>query len=381
MKTNTTSRKIGTQSRRAFLKKSTAAGTVSLFAPFIITPANAEPTELSLLAWYGQGEPDAVGEFEERNNVKFKVKYYAGGEQMMALLAQSPLGTYDVVHADAEFIPQMRAQGFLEQLDPKDYNFDDYFPELLKFPGHWDGDDLYSVLTRFGHLGISHNVDAMSVKDASTYRVLWDEKHKGKIGHFDWGLPNLGCLSLSNGNKRPYDINEEEWQALQKTTLSLKPQIRGFYDYGGVLASLKNGEVAAMPGIGEWVTGFLRADGATNLVTTIPEEGGIQFTESFSIIKGATKPELAKKYIQYLTSVDGQFRQANLSIFPSIIPTKSGWDRVIKELPEVARHLNMHKRPGNAIDLIRRGLVTFRELPRQQTLDDWNELWSAYKAA
>jgi hypothetical protein len=67
--------------------------------------------------------------------------------------------------------------------------------------------------------------------------------------------------------------------------MSLKPQVGGYFDYGGTFASLKNGEMLAMCGIGDWITGVLQKDGAP-VASVIPEEGGIQWTESYSIGKG-----------------------------------------------------------------------------------------------
>jgi spermidine/putrescine transport system substrate-binding protein len=366
-----------TLTRRALLKSGAiAAGTLAMPS---ITRAQSV-TEMTMLAWYGQAEPDAVAQFEELHNVKITPKYYVGGEQMLALLAQSPPGTYDLIHADAEYVQQLVRANFVEKLDPVDYHFDDFYPEFHKFPGHWHNDELYAVISRFGFLGISHNLDAVSVKDASSYDMLWDGKLKDKIGHFDWHLPNLGVLSLRDGNTAPYDIGSDAWAKLQDTTLSLKAQVRGFYDYGGVLSSLKSGEVTVMPGIGEWITGVLRRDGA-NVTTTIPEQGGIQFTESFSIGRGSRKADLARKFIQHTSSPEGQFTLANLNVFPAIIPSKTGWDRMIAERPDAARHLGMFKGEGNAIDLIRKERIHIRKLPVQQDLADWNDFWSAYKSA
>lgn len=366
-----------TLTRRALLKSGAiAAGTLAM--PSIARAQSV--TEMTMLAWYGQAEPDAVAEFEELHNVKITPKYYVGGEQMLALLAQSPPGTYDLIHADAEYVQQLVRANFVEKLDPEDYHFDDFYPEFHKFPGHWHNDELYAVISRFGFLGISHNLDAVSVKEASSYDMLWDAKNKDKVGHFDWHLPNLGVLSLRDGNTDPYDIGGDAWARLQDTTLSLKPQVRGFYDYGGVLSSLKSGEVTVMPGIGEWITGVLRRDGA-NVTTTIPEQGGIQFTESFSIGRGSRKADLARKFIQHTSSPDGQFTLANLNVFPAIIPSRAGWERMIAERPDDARHLGMFKGDGNSIDLIRKGRIHIRQLPVQQDLADWNDFWSAYKSA
>ncbi|WP_108820664.1 polyamine ABC transporter substrate-binding protein [Pseudovibrio sp. Alg231-02] len=363
-------------SRRLFIK-SGAAATGALAMPNILRAQTI--TELTMLAWYGQAEPDAVAEFEELNRVKITPKYYVGGEQMLALLSQSPRGTYDLVHADAEYVHQLVAADFVEQLNPSDYPLDDFFHEFHKFPGHWVDDKLYAMISRFGFLGISHNLDAVSRKEASSYKLLWDTKLKDKIGHFDWHLPNLGVLSQYNGNEAPFNLSEAGWSKLKETTLELKPQVRGFYDYGGVLSSLKSGEVSVMPGIGEWITGVLRRDGA-NVTTTIPEEGGLQFTESFSIGKGSRKAELARKFIQYMAGPEGQFRLANLNVFPAVIPSKRGWKRMIEERPEDARHLGMFEGSGNAMDLIRAGRIKIRKLPVQQDLADWNDFWSEYKS-
>src|SRR3546814_39307 len=231
MATKDTSASLRT--RRDILKGASVLGGGLLAAPFVSRMAFAAPVELTMLAWYGHAEPDVVAEFEAANNVKFKPKYYTGGDNMLALIAQSPPGTFDVILSDAEYVQQLNAAGYIEKLDPADYPFDDFFPEFHNFPGHWKDNELYSVITRFGFLGVAHNTEAVTEKEARSYNIYWDEKLKGKVGHFDWHLPNLGQISLLNGNKSPYDINEEAWSAVKEKTRSLRPQIGGFFDYGG----------------------------------------------------------------------------------------------------------------------------------------------------
>ena len=70
-------------SRRQLLK---AGGAAVLTTPFV-SRAWAATTEINMLAWYGHGEPDMVAEYEAANNVKFVPKYYAGGDNMLALIA------------------------------------------------------------------------------------------------------------------------------------------------------------------------------------------------------------------------------------------------------------------------------------------------------
>jgi spermidine/putrescine transport system substrate-binding protein len=160
-------------------------GAAALSAPFV-NRAWAQTTEINMLAWYGHGEPDIVGAFEAANNVKFVPKYYAGGDNMLALIAQSPPGTYDVILSDGEFVQQLNAAGYIEPLDAADYPFDDMLHEdFTKFPGHWSGDTLYSMMVRFGHLGVSYNTTAVSAEEAQSYASFWKPELKGKVGHFD----------------------------------------------------------------------------------------------------------------------------------------------------------------------------------------------------
>ncbi|MEG4641600.1 spermidine/putrescine ABC transporter substrate-binding protein [Paracoccus sp. APAP_BH8] len=363
-------------SRRGVL----AMGAAALATPMLSRRAFAAPTQLTMLAWYGHAEPDIVAEFEAENNVKFVPKYYTGGDNMLGLISQSPPGTFDVILSDAEYVQQLNAAGYIEALDPADYPFEEFFSEFQKFPGHWDGDTLYSVITRFGFLGVAYNTDALTEAQASTYDVFWDPALKGKVGHFDWHLPNLGQMSLLNGNASPYDIDGAAWDAVKEKTMTLRPQIGGFFDYGGTFSSLNNGQMLAFAGIGDWITGTLERNGA-KVRSIIPEQGGLQFTESFSIGKGSSKAELAKKWIQYITSAKGQSKSAQMAAYPCLIPSQKGWEVLNAENPDEARRQGMVPGESNVMDLIRSGRIKYRQLPVQQSLEEWNDFWSDYKSA
>ena len=363
--------------RRALL----TTGAAALAMPMLSRRAfAADPTQLTMLAWYGHAEPDVVAEFEAENNVKFVPKYYTGGDNMLGLISQSPPGTFDVILSDAEYVQQLNAAGYIEQLDPKDYAFDEFFPEFQNFPGHWQDGALFSVITRFGFLGVAYNTDAFTEAEASTYNVYWDERAKGKLGHFDWHLPNLGQIGLLNGNKVPYDLDEAAWTAVKEKTMSLRPQVGGFFDYGGTFSSLNDGQMLLFAGIGDWITGTLEKNGA-KVRSVIPEEGGLQWTESFSIGKGSTKQDLAKKWIQYITSAKGQAKSAQMAAYPAMVPNQKGWEELNKENPAEAKRQNMVLGQTNAMDMIRTGKIQYRQLPIQQSLEDWNDFWSEYKGA
>jgi len=365
--------------RRDVLKFGVAASALSM--PYI-NRAWAQTVELNMLAWYGHGEPDVVAEFEQANNVKFKPKYYAGGDNMLALIAQSPPGTYDVILSDAEFVQQLNEAGYIDELNPADYPFDDFlYDEWKQFPGHWKDGKLYSMMVRFGHLGVSYNTKAISAEEAASYKCFWKPEIKGKLGHFDWHLPNLGQLSLYNGNALPFDIDGDAWAKVQETAKALRPQVGGFFDYGGTFNSLKNGEMLAMAGIGDWITGVLQRDGA-DVASVVPKEGGIQFTESWSIGKGTKNPDMAKKFIQYMMSPDGQVHSARMAAYPAFCVTKGGRALLNEKDPKEAQRTGqIDGVPNDPVVLIKEGRIKYRGLPIQQSLEEWNDFWSEYKGA
>tara|TARA_Y100001934_G_C12383339_1_gene793965 strand:+ start:2759 stop:3898 length:1140 start_codon:yes stop_codon:yes gene_type:complete len=368
--------------RRGVLK---AAGAVAAGVAFpYIRTSRAAPVEINMLGWYGTAEADMVAEFEAANNVKFKPKYYAGGDNMLAALAQNPAGTFDLIHTDAEYAQLLIDSNLVDELNPADYPLDDLMHDDFKqFPGHWKDGKLYSLITRYGHLGVSYNKNKISAEEAMTYKVFWDPKLKGKVGHFDWHLPSLGQMSLLNGNNKPgpFDISEDAWKKVQETTLSLKPQIGGYFDFGGTFAGLKNGEMLAMCGIGDWVTGILERDGAP-VTSVVPKEGGIQWTESYSIVSTSTKKDIVKKYLEYSMSAKGQVKTAQMKGYPGFAVTNAGRKMLNEVDPaEAQRSGQVNGAANDPIALINDGRIHYRGLPAQQSLEDWNDFWSEYKNA
>jgi spermidine/putrescine transport system substrate-binding protein len=164
--------------RRKILKGAGAASAATVLStPLILIPPRAEAaTELNMIAWYGHGEPDMVGEFEAQHNVKIKAKYYAGGDNMLALISQSPPGTYDLILSDAEFVQLLNDAGYIEEMNPNEYHMNDLYDEYMKFPGHWKNGKLFSVIVRFGYLGVSFNTTVINHEEAMDYDILWDKK-------------------------------------------------------------------------------------------------------------------------------------------------------------------------------------------------------------
>jgi spermidine/putrescine transport system substrate-binding protein len=188
-------------------------------------------------------------------------------------------------------------------------------------------------------------------------------------------------MSLLNGNANPFDIDEAAWEKVKETTMSLRPQVGGFFDYGGTFNSLKNGEMLAMAGIGDWITGVLQKDGAS-VASVVPKEGGIQWTESWSIGKGGKNAELAKRFLQYMLSPEGQVHSARMAAYPAFAITKGGRKLLNEKDPKEAERTGQVDGAANdPVALIKEGRIKYRGLPAQQSLEVWNDFWSEYKGS
>jgi spermidine/putrescine transport system substrate-binding protein len=371
-------------SRRDFLKGvSMVAGAGAVGGSFLTACGGAgspggESNVLNFLSWPGHGDPEFVGPFEEQHGVQVKTKEYVGGDQAVSIINSTPPGTFDVVLLDAEYVPLVQRTGRLMELDPADYPFNDYWPEFRHFETHWFDDKLYAVMLRFGYLGLAYNADKLSEDAVKSYEVLWDDKLKGKVGWFDWYLPSMGAISLYNGNRPPYDISDAAFQKVKETLFTLQPQSTGFHQMAELFSSLTNEQAWATPGIGDWVVLLLQQDGHP-IEATIPEEGGLQWTESLSIFTDARSPELAKKFIQYATTPEAQVRTATLSSYAAAIPNKEGWELLAKKQPEWSERLRMQLDEPNVMDEFRKGNIFIRKTPVQQTIEQWNNVWTEFK--
>lgn len=234
-------------------------------------------------------------------------------------------------------------------------------------------------MTDFGYLGLSYNTDQYAPEEVDSYEAMWSDKAKGRVGFFDWYLPSMGGVALSTGARPPFDLDEAQFQTLQNKLYSLKPQASGFYTIADIFSSLTNGQAHLVPGIGEWITLGLRQSGVP-VDTHIPAEGRLQWTESLSIVKGTPKADLARKFIQYTASPEGQVRQATKVDNKKSIPSIAGWKLLDETMPQEAEILRMTFDAPNVMDVYKQGRINFRQLPSNQAIEDWNDVWSEFKS-
>ena len=288
--------------------------------------------------------------------------------------------------------PERRqAAGLLEPLDLAEFPqvndfYDQFKPDSELVSGLVIDGQTYGLIMRYGFLGLAYNSEKVTDEEAQSYEILFDPKVKGKVGWFDWWA-HMGPISLYDGAREgwwpagqldPYNINEDQFRQMAETVESLKPQTAGFYSIADLFGVFANGEIWIQPAGGGWTALLLEAEGHP-IKASVPKEGAIQWTECLGIFTGAKNPEAAKEFIRYGLGDRGQVQTAILPAYQAEIPSKAGWELMNTEKPDWAERLDLQLDGPNVLDLYEEGRISIRKLPVQQTIEQWNDVWTEFK--
>ncbi len=328
---------------------------------------------LRVLAWVGYEEEDFLASFKSEFGADVLVKNFVGGDQMYALFSQAP-NDYDIVVVDPEYVSKLQRDGRLSELRESDYDFSGYFEPFKRLPLTYPDGKLRAVLVRWGSCGLGFNTQQVTLEEASSYEVLWNPKFRGRVGIWDWYIPNMGLLSRGLGNAAPYDLSNEAFGQLATKLNSLKGQFGAVYSTpAAITQALASGESAIVPGVGEWVTARLEQQGIP-VSWTVPKEGGIMWIETLVIPKGAKNPELAKKFIQWMQRPAVQAALTQRVAYQSNSPVRATYDLLTPEQRRTLRASTSDETEA----LI--GRLSIRTLPVRQSEAEWQAIWTQFKA-
>jgi spermidine/putrescine transport system substrate-binding protein len=126
------------------------------------------------------------------------------------------------------------------------------------------------------------------------------------------------------------------------------------------------------------MAGLLQKDGH-NVLSSVPKEGAVIWTESACIVTGTKKADLAKAFIRYLVSPEGQRRLMLKTSYMASGPSKIAWENLNKADPKMAKVLRMDLNGENLLSDWRGDRLVLRQLPTQQSPEDWQEAWSKFQ--
>ncbi len=315
-----------------FPLRAALAGTVA-FAGFAM-PALAAG-EINALIWCDHADAELLKPFEEAHDARVNVKEYEGTAAGLAILDQSQPGEWDVMVIDAVDVGRAVDRDLLAPLDPAEFPTADNFPQLVLEANNSRDGVIYAVTEKFGYNTIAYNKAKVDVADMEDMASLWSGKYDGKIAIYDYYLPVIGLVGLSQGVATK-DLNAGNLETLREPLYKLKAASRQVSDVVASQTALATGEVDVLIGGGEWLTAVLHSENP-DLDWTIPKQGGLMWAQSIAVLKDSQNPDLAKEFVKYIVSPEGQARLATSSCYWGMPVNKKAGDVLTDDQKAVLR--------------------------------------------
>jgi len=248
--------------------------------------------ELHVLTWPNYFAKDTIQAFEKGAGCRVVLDYMESSESLRAKLAGGGSG-YDVVFPSDEAVPALVAQGLLEKLDrAKLPGFGNILPPFRGLP--FDPENAYSIPYMWGTTGIAYLKDKVNPPPDS-WEALWDPKLVNQMTMLDDGREVFAAALRVTGADLRAPSSLEAIRKAEEKLLERKPKA---YD-SSPKAMLMEGDC--------WIAQCYNVDALQTAAElggkvgyVVPREGGTLWIDSLCIPRGAPRPDLAHRFIDYL---------------------------------------------------------------------------------
>jgi spermidine/putrescine-binding protein len=234
----------------------------------------AKPNELNLLIFEGYGEPGWVEPFVAETGAKINITNATSVDEIFSKLVADGGRGYDLVTLDTSQFPRYYQQKLIVPINLN--NVPNYRKETLpEFRDvkvtMFDGKQ-YGIPYAWGTIPMFY-VQSAIPKAPDSWRVLWDQKYKGKIIVLDEPQNSMALMAMIIGGvKIIWSFKEPDIDRIKEGFKSLAPQIRtltaGATDMINLIAS---GEAVVGMAFGEQ-TAYVANQKGLNVGLTIPKD-------------------------------------------------------------------------------------------------------------
>lgn len=249
---------------------------------------------LVIFNWTEYLPSEVIQDFEKETGIEVKLSSYESNEAMYTKLKILRSKGYDLVIPSTYFVEKMIKEGMLQKLDHEQLpNKRHLLSRLTGLP--FDVKNDFSIPYLWGTTVLSYNSE--KIKEApDSWKVLWKSDYKNQVlvledmrETFSVALKSLGYSSNSTS---PAEIRK----AYEKL-LKLKENVRLFSSEAPKQAFI-NQEVT----LGMTMSGDLKVIQEENpkIEAIYPKEGFTIWLDSMVIPKGASNPQAAHRFINYV---------------------------------------------------------------------------------
>lgn len=279
-----------------------------LATTFVALPlaAQAEGT-LNIYVWSDSISPELIEKFTAETGIKVNVDGFNSNEDLLTKLQAGASG-YDLVTPSQHFVKIMIDQGLLEDIDA--HATAAFQATDAKWRGQWwDPTNDYSIPLAYGTAGFTVNRDVYK-GPVDSWKVLFEPEAdlQGKIAMLSYPDEIVGAAQLYLGV--PFCSEDaSEMKKVYDLLAAQKPSVVA-YTSDNIENRIGGGEVAAH----FWWDGNsmkTRVNEKAPIEYAMPKEGLVGWLDSMVVPKGAANVDNAKKFIDFMTTLENATVQYN----------------------------------------------------------------------
>ena len=265
---------------------------VLLFFCLVSTNCRSAERTISLLSWEGYYPQEVLKKFEEKYNVKVDYKFINSIDEIQKKLSAEQ---YDVVMVPDYLVKKLIKQKLLSKLDKKQKPSLARINKRFTTPSY-DPKLEYCIPFSWGTTGIGYNKKYVTKEEASSWKVFFNPKFKGKIAMLD-EPKELFLVALKSLGYSMNSTNIKELEAAKKLLIDQKPFVKMYSP--DFKEPLIKEEIWIAHG---WNGDVVKAKAKNpNIEFSIPANGSSAWRDNFCVHSKSNNLELATKLINFIS--------------------------------------------------------------------------------
>jgi spermidine/putrescine transport system substrate-binding protein len=267
--------------------------------------------KLNFYTWDTYIGENTLSDFAEATGIRVQTSYFATNDELFAKLKAGNAG-YDVIVPSNEFVARMRQADMLLPLDPGAIpNLRNIAPEFLG--QDYDPAPKHSVPYTWLVLGIGYRKDRVNGVPDSWKWLFDSDLYKGRIALVSEAA-DLIRLSAKYLGRSLNGIDAPTIKAVEEMLIRQKPNIKTFHEDNGQDLLLA-GDVDLVLETNGDIAQIAREDPQIGFV--VPREGSLLNADTLAIPKGAPRPELAHRFIDFLLDAEAGKHIIETILYPT----------------------------------------------------------------
>jgi len=298
--------------------------------------------QLEVFQWADYWPSGTVEKFEDAYDVDVNVSNYASNEEMFNKLNAGGSGQYDLIFPSDYMVNVLVEQEMIQSLNldriPHWDNLEDYWINTAPYD---PGEERHSAPYFWGTSGIAWNAEMFSddVQEElpfTSWDVMWDDRFADDMTMLNDQREAIGAALKRLG----YSLNTKDEAKIEeaKEILIEQKDLLGTYDSVNMSENLINENFSP---IHSWSGGAFTAywelysDGSSPINYQVPEEGGVVWVDTACITDGASSPNAAHAFINFVLNARVNAEIANYLYYPS--PNGAAKEYIYDEMLENTR--------------------------------------------